>query len=405
MLTTATTRVAIAAAVLVTASAASAGAAVPEGNLLQNPGAEDGLGAPPGWTATGSFTALAYGEPGTLGTDRRPSDGGANFFAGGYGDEIERGSQTIDLSSAAEEIDSCHVTANAAGLFGGLESQADTAGADLSFLGADGGVIDVFQLGYPTVADRGGVSALLPFTKTGRVPVGTRSIRYTVTAQRAEGGYNDGYADNLSLTLAESDPPGSSGPAPVPASGQSIVVEVVRGTATLRYRIRIHLPPGSCISPEEVQAILSAIAVSLRSRPVIDATKGEVKLTAAKDASGATQTGRFSGGVFEVAQKNTRNPLTELVLKGGSFAACKRANRAAAPRRVVRQLFGRAHGRFRTRGRNSSATIRGTQWLIKETCAGTLTISRQGTVVVQDLVKHKTVTLHSGERYLARPAG
>lgn len=404
MRATATKRIAIVAAVLVTATAATAGAAVPTGNLLQNPGAEDALGPPPAWTVAGSLTAVAYGTPGTLGLDQRPSDGGANFFAGGEGGDIETGYQTIDVSAAAKEIDACRVSATAAGSFGGLESQGDRAGANVAFFSSSGEVIDVLQMGFPTAADRGGISGLLSYTKTARLPGGTRSIRYTLTAQRTDGSYNDGYADNLSLTLAETDPPSSSGAAPVPVAGQSVVVAVVRGSATLRYTVTIHIPGGACtISPEDVQRLIDAVAVALQGRPVIDATKGEVQLTAAKDASGATQTGRFSGGVFGIVQKGSAQPITELVMKGGSFAACRRGNRRVAARRVVRQLFGRAHGRFRTRGRHSTATIRGTQWLVKETCAGTLTISRHGTVVVQDLVKHKTVTLHSGERYLARP--
>jgi hypothetical protein len=35
-------------------------------------------------------------------------------------------------------------------------------------------------------------------------------------------------------------------------------------------------------------------------------------------------------------------------------------------------------------------------------CDGTLTTVKRGTVVVRDRVKHRTVTLKSGQRYLAR---
>jgi hypothetical protein len=80
----------------------------------------------------------------------------------------------------------------------------------------------------------------------------------------------------------------------------------------------------------------------------------------------------------------------------------KKPVHVGAKRRRSRQLFGNAHGRFRTRGRHSVATIRGTKWLVKDTCKNTLTRSIQGTVVVRDLVKRRTVTLKSGQRYLAR---
>jgi hypothetical protein len=397
---TAIKRLAAGAAVLVTISATAASAAIPSGNLLQNPGAEDAQGALPGWTVAGSLTSAAYGTAGTLGFDQRPSDGGANFFAGGEGTELETGYQLIDVSQAADEIDSCSVNATAAGLFGGFESQGDQAGANVSFLDASGAAIDALQVGFPTAADRGGVSGLLAYSRTKVVPAGTRAIRYTVAAQRTDGTYNDGYADNLALTLAHRDPP----PPADPVAGQSVVLAVVRGNVKLSYHITIHVPAGRCaLSPADIQRIIDQIGVFLQFNPVIDARKGEVKLTAAKDASGATQSGRFSGGVFGIEQKPGPTPITELVMKGGSFAACRRGNGRAMARRVVRQLFGTAKGHFRTRGRNSSATIRGTSWLVKETCAGTLTISQHGTVVVRDLVKQRTITLHSGERYLARP--
>jgi hypothetical protein len=93
--------------------------------------------------------------------------------------------------------------------------------------------------------------------------------------------------------------------------------------------------------------------------------------------------------------------LTQLALTG-SFGSCPRGARAARRRRS-RRLFSSVHGRFRTRGRYSSATVRGTKWLTKDTCAGTLTSVTQGTVVVRDFAKHKTVTLRKGQKYLARP--
>jgi hypothetical protein len=408
---TVTTQAATVAAVLVIASAAGADAAVPEGNLLHNPGAEDGAGAqdastvpPPGWTASGSFTAVAYGAQGFPGSDQMAPDGGANFFAGGLGGDLERGYQTIDVSAAAEDIDRCRVRAFTAGAFGGFENQGDTAGVDLDFLDANGQSLDVLQMGYPTAADRGGVTRFVPFMRFRRIPIGTRALRYTVAAYRTEGTYNDGYADNLSLTL-EKDPPPEPASGPLPVAGQAVVVRVVRGDVSLRYTITFHTPGGACaLSPEDIQRVIDQLTVFLQARPVIDARKGEVELTAAKDASGATQSGVFSRGVFEVKQKSAAEPLTELVMQGGSFArTCRRSQASAARRRVVRQLFGNARGRFRTRGRNSSATIRGTRWLVKETCAGTLTTSLKGTVLVRDFVKHRTRTLHSGESYLARP--
>ena len=89
---------------------ATSRATVPSGNLLANPGAEDGTGSTdsscgaggttPGWMGTtGGFTAVQYG------TSSYPSQsvsnaigGGQNFFTGGCSDTAS-GSQFIDLSA------------------------------------------------------------------------------------------------------------------------------------------------------------------------------------------------------------------------------------------------------------------------------------------------------------------
>ena len=59
-------------------------------------------------------------------------------------------------------------------------------------------------------------------------------------------------------------------------------------------------------------------------------------------------------------------------------------------------------GRFRTRGRNSSATVRGTKWTMTDTCAGTLTAVKQGSVVVRDFTLKKNKTVKAGHHYFAR---
>ena len=137
---------------------------------------------------------------------------------------------------------------------------------------------------------------------------------------------------------------------------------------------------------------------------LIDTSKGSVRLTTAANAAGATQSGLFKGGLFKLGQKRGPRPITDLKL-GGPKLRCRSGRgpvRLVRKRPRSRQLFGNAQGRFRTRGRNSTATVRGTQWLVKDTCAGTLTRVMKGTVVVRDLVKRKTKVLHAGQRYLAR---
>jgi ferric-dicitrate binding protein FerR (iron transport regulator) len=69
---------------------------------------------------------------------------------------------------------------------------------------------------------------------------------------------------------------------------------------------------------------------------------------------------------------------------------------------VLGSLWGNGKGKFRTNGKYSSATVRGTVWLTQDECDGTLTKVTRGTVRVRDLKRKKTVTVKAGHSYLAR---
>jgi hypothetical protein len=123
-----------------------------------------------------------------------------------------------------------------------------------------------------------------------------------------------------------------------------------------------------------------------------------------------TQTGKFGGAVFKVTQAHSGLATLALVegakFKGApTYASCKtkkgKAVTAALSKRTLQLLRGRAHGKFRTKGRYSAATIRGTIWTIADRCDGTLTHAIKDTVTVNDLVLHKTITLRPGHSYLA----
>ena len=96
--------------------------------------------------------------------------------------------------------------------------------------------------------------------------------------------------------------------------------------------------------------------------------------------------------------------VTELRLTGGDFKSCgtralQSAGKATKP---VRRLWAKGKGKFRTRGRYSSAAIRGTWWLTADFCDNTLTSVKQGVVTVRDLVKKKTVVVKEGSSYAAK---
>jgi hypothetical protein len=147
-------------------------------------------------------------------------------------------------------------------------------------------------------------------------------------------------------------------------------------------------------------------ATQVRNGDVVDTTRGRLTL---RTTSGEAV---FNAGRFRVVQTGGRSGVTTLTLVGGNFATCNSARRAlAAPpkakaksKKVVRSLWGRGTGKFETKARYSSATVRGTIWLVQDRCDGSLTVVRQGTVQVRDLTQKRTVLVQAGKRYLA-PAG
>jgi hypothetical protein len=136
----------------------------------------------------------------------------------------------------------------------------------------------------------------------------------------------------------------------------------------------------------------------------VNAVNGSIALTSALPG-GDVQTARFGGGRFVIRQG--RGGYVDLHLRG---RACRpEANgshvlASASRSRSERRLWGKDKGgRYRTHGKNSHATVRGTRWVVIDTCAGTLTRVSRGAVVVRDQVRKKRVLVEAGEHYLARP--
>jgi CSLREA domain-containing protein len=141
---------------------------------------------------------------------------------------------------------------------------------------------------------------------------------------------------------------------------------------------------------------------------LVDTKAGVVQMSSATNALGGTQSGQFSKGTFIVKQARTR-ALTTAVMAGGNLNACSKLPHGGAAKQVAgarsrrhRSLFANVHGRFSTRGRNSAATVRGTAFLVKDTCTGTTTTVRRGTVTVRDFRLRKTVKVKAHHKYLAR---
>jgi hypothetical protein len=134
----------------------------------------------------------------------------------------------------------------------------------------------------------------------------------------------------------------------------------------------------------------------------IDTTQGEISMQTAVGTGGKTQTAKFRDGKFTMQQAKGAK-VTDLALTGQNFAKCPPAlsRTGTAASSPTRRLWGNGKGRFRTRGRFATATVRGTQWMVKDACKSTTVKVAKGVVVVRDLVKRKNVSVKAPKSYTA----
>ncbi len=130
----------------------------------------------------------------------------------------------------------------------------------------------------------------------------------------------------------------------------------------------------------------------LKNGAEVDARKGRVEITRADGGKAV-----FYDGVFKLSQSGG---ITTLTLS--EALDCSKRALTAAKKPKTRKLWGDGKGKFRTKGKYSAATVRGTKWLVSDTCTSTRTTVRQGSVSVRDDVAKKTVVVRAGKSYTAR---
>ncbi|HEY5977321.1 MAG TPA: 6-bladed beta-propeller [Solirubrobacterales bacterium] len=178
------------------------------------------------------------------------------------------------------------------------------------------------------------------------------------------------------------------GKIPDPRFGQTVNLAPVGGT------IKVKPPHGKFF-----RRLYSATQVKVGS--IVDATTGKVALTSAKDRVGTTQSANFERGQFRVLQPRKGKAITVLKLVGALSCKSGKGKAGASRRRGSRSLWGSGKGNYRSEGSYGAATVRGTIWLTKDTCAGTLFKVKRGVIVVKDFTSHRNVKVGAGKSYLA----
>jgi CSLREA domain-containing protein len=296
---------------------------------------------------------------------------------------------TQSTGNNLEDVNSC-----------GFSAGGDRPGTNpqLGALGNNGGPTDTRALLSGSAAIDAGSNSGCPPTDQRGVPRPQGSScdigAFEVAVGVAAGNPNK----NNSLPLSSVVPLGSVlGPATL---GKTFNLVPVRGTVTYL------LPNG-----RRYTTLVSAVQAPLGT--IVEASNGTARVISARSDAGRQQSADFYDGPFEVRQSldprragAPRTGITDLVLRFGDFRGCDRADQkqilAVAARKKRRRLWGKGKGAYRTRGNYGSASVRGTWWFTKDICDGTEFYVREGTVKVRDNTRRRTVTLRSGQRYLAK---
>jgi hypothetical protein len=175
--------------------------------------------------------------------------------------------------------------------------------------------------------------------------------------------------------------------------------------------ILVKLPGSNVFVPLEKDA-----AVPLGT--VVDARNGVAVITWARP-DGTTYSGQFWAGVFQIQQTTGADPLGVVKLRDDLVTAAARSSvstaagiasvgtqfKAYTARKKGKRknrVWGDAKGRFRTDGSNSSASVRGTKWLVENYANATRTFVERGIVDVQVYKnKKKKIRLKKGQSYYA----
>src|SRR5262249_1177457 len=141
------------------------------------------------------------------------------------------------------------------------------------------------------------------------------------------------------------------GPAPPPVFHQSVTVRPVSGKVLVKR-------PGS----KKFVPLSAAGSGPLGAS--VDVPHGRIALSSVPSKAGKAQTVQLYSGQFKVTQPGR---ITQFALNG-ALARCPRGKAAvaAAKQPKTRRLWGDGKGSFRTKGRYSAATVRGTRWLVQD---------------------------------------
>ena len=181
-----------------------------------------------------------------------------------------------------------------------------------------------------------------------------------------------------------------------PVLGERVSVTALAGTVVVKVP-----NPGAPATEARLRGSAPLLVGS-----IVDARLGKVKVNGVAGPA-KTLTANARGGIFKVSQsaKPSARGLITFTLDGdlsGCSPAGSAATGKASARGKRRRLWARGKGKFRTKGRDGAASVRGTHWFVEDRCSGTFFKTLSGSVSVFDAGKKKTLLVKRGKSYLAR---
>jgi hypothetical protein len=209
---------------------------------------------------------------------------------------------------------------------------------------------------------------------------------------------------------------------PPPILGKNVNAQPISGKVYVALPVSGHASSLGGLEPVAgLQAAVESASKGLHFVPlteprqlpvgtIFDTLAGVARVATAASSAGKLQAGDFGAGIFKLLQARKQKGLAELDIMDAHSArqvCATLGKRAAVAAKLSSKVLGRlnanAHGKFSTKGQYSAATVRGTVWSVANQCDGTLTKVQRGVVSVRDFVRRKTITLFTGQHYLARP--
>ena len=400
---------------------------------------------PVGTSATGAADRYAYVKPQATGggtTTGGTTTGGATTGGATTGGATTGGATTGGATTGGATTGGATT--------GGATTGGATTGGGVAGAGSAGAAAPTLQVGPPQVlgsssaeftatinphglpttmhfeyvatAPAGAsVAAITYLARTPEQPVGSDFVDHVVTARvagllpnssyhvRAVAANPHGVTAGADATFKTATDP----PPALPVLAKTFNAVPVSGVVYVLLPGRGHVALAQASAAKGVGFIPLTEARQLPVGTILDASNGVARLTTATAARGRVQSGEFGGGLFRLLQNRRERGLSELRLvaqtnatkrcaTAGKVATAQTAAAKALPTTVLNLLRANVKGKFRTRGRYSSATVRGTMWTTTDRCDGTLTAVQRGVVAVTDFRTRRQIVLRAGRSYLAK---